>query len=363
MIGLESFFGLLQHAFFIAAGILGIGFLIGFHEFGHFIFCKIFKIRTPSFSIGMGPRLFTKKIGGTAFSISAIPLGGYVEIAGAENDSSEQTEGSFNQKPYYQKMLVIAGGIFFNIMFAYAALSTLYFMGMPKTPLLYPKNASTTISTIESNSPAEKSNLKINDSLRAIDGMDVFNNPEKFINYLKERPQQPALLIIDRNGQQMEISTVIGEQIINDKTFGYFGAYFLIPRYSLAESIQRGISSTHTIIDEVWRTFKSIFSKRGMEKIGGPLMVISQTIKSAERGFKIFLLLLAFISINLAVLNVIPLPIFDGGQALFYTIEAIIRKPLPEKIKMYIHYTCWIGIIILAIFLSINDIMRMIGMK
>ena len=100
-----------------------------------------------------------------------------------------------------------------------------------------------------------------------------------------------------------------------------------------------------------------------MENIGGPLMVISQTIKGAEKGFKVFLLLLAFISINLAVLNIIPLPIVDGGQALFYTIEAIIRRPLPEQIKIYVHYACWIGVLALTVFLSIKDVMRLFFSK
>jgi len=98
------------------AGILGIGFLIGIHEFGHFLFCKLFKIRTPSFSIGFGPKIFEKQIGETLFKISAIPFGGYVEIAGsAEVGQGEQKEAyakdeySMAVKPYWQKMLVMAG--------------------------------------------------------------------------------------------------------------------------------------------------------------------------------------------------------------------------------------------------------------
>ena len=100
-------FSLLKTIFFLFVGICGIGFLIGFHELGHFIFCKIFKIRTPSFSIGMGPQIIKKEIGGTEFSLSSIPLGGYVEIAGmAEVAQGEQKEAkrsdkhSFNAKPY-----------------------------------------------------------------------------------------------------------------------------------------------------------------------------------------------------------------------------------------------------------------------
>ena len=127
--------------FFIAGG-LGFGFLVGFHELGHFLFCKLFGVKTPSFSIGFGPQLLKKKIGDTVFTLSAIPFGGYVEIAGSEEPGQgEQKESkslapdSFAVKPYYQKMLIIAGGILFNLIFAYAAVILVMAIGAPETPL------------------------------------------------------------------------------------------------------------------------------------------------------------------------------------------------------------------------------------
>jgi regulator of sigma E protease len=104
--------------------------------------------------------------------------------------------------------------------------------------------------------------------------------------------------------------------------------------------------------------FKHIFSKQDTSQMAGPLMIISATAKGAEQGVKIFFIFLAIISINLAILNLIPLPILDGGQILFYTIEAIIRRPLPETVKYYIHLASWIGILILMLYLSLKDITR-----
>ena len=105
-----NFLALLHHLSLIIVGIAGIGFLIGFHELGHFVFCKLFRIRTPSFSIGMGPRIIKKKIGETEFALSLLPLGGYVEIAGAaemgqgdQKDAQSTDAHSFSSKPYYQK--------------------------------------------------------------------------------------------------------------------------------------------------------------------------------------------------------------------------------------------------------------------
>ena len=126
------------------AGLIGINFVVGIHEFGHFLFCKFFKIRTPTFSFGFGPYLASKKIGDTTFALSSIPLGGYVEIAGsAEMGQGDQKEahardtGSFAIKPYWQKLLVMIGGIVFNLIFAYAALIFLFMIGLPKTEFLY----------------------------------------------------------------------------------------------------------------------------------------------------------------------------------------------------------------------------------
>jgi len=352
--------------FFIVVGMFGIGFLIGFHEFGHYIFCKLFNIATPTFSIGMGPRLISKKIGDTIFTLSAIPLGGYVEIAGAEdeqNGTKVKPEYSFTEKPYYQKMLVISGGILFNIFFSYVVLSTLYFVGLPQSELAFPLNESTTISSVKNDSPAKKSGLQINDKIVAINELNVANKPIELIKYLRVNPGKPETLTVERKGTLQKLPVIIGEHKIGKKTIGYLGAEFKIMRYGFLESIKRGIQGTNKLISIIIGTFKSIFVQRNTEGLGGPLMVISQTIKGAAQGAKVFFLLLAFISVNLAVLNVIPLPIMDGGQALFYTIEAIIRRPLPDKVKMYIHYVCWALVLFLVIFLSIKDIFRIISFK
>src|SRR5437762_6660366 len=141
-----------QNIFFILIGCFGMGFVIAFHELGHFLFARMFKIRVPSFSIGFGPKVISKKIGETEFSFSAIPFGGYVEIAGAaEVGQGEQKEAhasdkySFAVKPYYQKLFVMVGGILFNLLLAYVFIISVFFMGIPKSELLYPLNAIPTI--------------------------------------------------------------------------------------------------------------------------------------------------------------------------------------------------------------------------
>src|SRR3989337_3503088 len=150
---IKAFLAIWQSFFFGIVGILGIGFIIAFNEFGHYIFSRAFVIRVPTFSIGFGPRLLTKKIGETEFTLSAIPLGGYVDLSSPEG--WEHDEYSFTKRPYYQKLLVMLGGIGFNIIFAYFAFTLLFMTGIPKTRMLFPINAKPIIASIAPGSPAE----------------------------------------------------------------------------------------------------------------------------------------------------------------------------------------------------------------
>jgi len=368
-----------QTLFFGIAGIIGIGFLIGFHELGHFLFCKLFNIRTPSFSIGFGPKIIEKKIGETVFALSAIPLGGYVEIAGAaevgqgeQNDAKSNDEQSFASKPYWQKLCVMLGGIVFNLMFAYAAFSFLFFTGMPKSELLYPLNASSKIAAIEPGSAAQLMRLEAGDVIFSIDSMDIVNPKSdqaaptmlEVIRYINSKPGKPVTIKIERQGIVSTISGTMGSRVIGNKTIGSLGitSFEMKPAtpVSFFESLKQGFSLTNTIILSTAYAFKNIFSKRDMSGMAGPISIITQTAHGASLGFNVFLILLAIISVNLAVLNLIPLPILDGGQIVFYSIEAIIGRPINEKVREYIHIACWLLIMGLILYLSYKDIARLI---
>ncbi|MCL4360904.1 site-2 protease family protein [Candidatus Dependentiae bacterium] len=365
-----SIFSNIQTLLYVLLSLAGISFLITFHELGHFLICKLFDIKTVSFSIGFGPRLIEKKIGETTFALSAIPMGGYVEIAGAneigqgeQKESHAKDKRSFAQKPYYQKMAVIFGGILFNLMFSFAAFSALYYIGMPKSPLLFLKHGKPVIESVSPDSPAQKAKLKAGDKIISIDNKNLDNNIIILLEEIGQKPNQQVMLTIERAGQTQNVPVTLGEQQRGTKQVGLLGVAFEggeLPRYGFVQAIKEGFNSTMYFFTQTFNTFKNMITSRKLDGVTGPIGIISHVFGAAKTGFPIFLLWLAIISISLAALNVIPLPIFDGGQALTYTIEALIRRELPEKVKVAIHLATWGLLLLLTVYITFNDLKRIV---
>lgn len=348
---------------FLAGGIAGIGFLIVFHEFGHFIFGKMFGMRIPTFSMGFGPRLLTKKFGETEFTLSAIPLGGYVDLGTPEGMADD--ERSFIKRPYYQKFFVILGGIGFNLLFAYIAFTLLFMAGMPATRFLYPENATTTIEQVEKESAAEKSGLMVDDVVKSINNTPITKISD-FYEIIKPLAGQTASLTIEREGNDRVIDVEIGSRTVLGQTFGSIGLLFKmapLPSLSVRQAFLRGIKLTNQFIAGTFYAFKNLIASRDTSEIAGPLMLFSGSVKFASQGIKVFLIFLAIISVNLAVLNLIPLPVFDGGRLFMYTIEAIIRRPLPERVQEYIFLATWVALIGLTLYMLKQDVVRMFWSK
>jgi regulator of sigma E protease len=360
---IEKIYWLGNNGFFIALGILGISFLIGFHELGHFLFCKLFGIRTPSFSIGFGPKLISRTLGSTNFSLSAIPFGGYVEIAGAaEVGQGEQKEahaadsGSFAVKPFYQKLLVLLGGIIFNLMFAYAAFIALFTMGVSDSPHYFPLNTQPVIAQIVAESPAAHAGLLPDDIILRINNENINGSAIKALALIKGRPSDSIEVTVQRDNQEQTVQATIP----STQMLGVQFKASAIKALPFIDALKQGIQTTNFFIYQTMLGFKQLLTTWNVKQMAGPLAIISMTTKSASIGMSFFLYLLALISINLAVFNLIPLPILDGGQIAFYAIEAIIRRPLSAKIKEYIHIACWFGFIALTIYLSAHDIVRIV---
>lgn len=361
MIMPELIVTILTKLLYTSIGIIGISFLIGFHELGHFLFCKLFDIETPTFSIGFGPVIASKKIGETQFTLSAIPLGGYVEIAGsvAETTQPSPEEQSvnkrlFSNKPFYQQLFVMIGGIGFNLIFAYLVFMGVAYKGLPTTPLLTPHNNIPVIQQFATDSIAEKAGAHIGDRIIAANGISIIENSiTQLIDIIRQHHENNLSIIVERNGEQhtLIIPTPENTPVLLGVTFERIEK----PGAPLQEAFWTGIYLTNYYIKQTAYAFASIINKKRVEGMAGPLMIIHMVGTGATQGISIFFIFLAIISINLAVLNLLPLPIFDGGQILFYGMEALLH------IKRHIHLISWIMVLILAFYLSLKDISNIIS--
>lgn len=347
--------------------LLGLSVLVAVHEFGHFIFAKLFGVYVPSFSIGFGPKILSKKIGETEFCLSAIPLGGYVEIAGnAEIGQGDQQYShlsandhrSFAGKPYWQKMLIMFGGILFNFILAFSILSGLYFSGAPCIGQLCSSDAPI-IKKVEQDSNAFKAGMQAGDRILSIDEnpINTIQNFKAQTNNLIDKEVAAKIL---RNNEEKNINILIGFQEVSGKKLPKIGIEWQSQPRSFSQSIYDGLYTTWSITKDIFEALKNLVTGKMKDRsqIGGPLLLLYQIAESLSQGYKVFLFLLAAISINLAVFNILPLPIFDGGQALFYTIEAITGRPLSESTREKIGQYTWLFVIGLIILLTFSDITK-----
>ena len=343
----------------ILMSLIGITSIIVFHEFGHFIFCKLFGVYTPTFSIGIGKKLYSKMIGDTEFCISAGPLGGYVEIA---SDDSKGKKG-FNSISYWKKFLIILGGIGFNMIFAYMIFTALFYVGMPDSAFMPYENSKPTISQVNANS-INYQTLQANDTIISINNEPINNRSEIIKQEVNKRIFEHKTTIpatISRNNRQQTIIIQLStdqQPLTLEKRLDV--ALERKAPLSIGESVTLGISITHFYIKAIFNSLTTMVSTKNTKGLVGPIMAVAASTKGAEKGLKYLLIFLAIISINLGIMNLIPLPIFDGGQFVIFTIEAILQRELSVKVKDAIGKFSWTLILSLFVIFTIKDIYTLI---
>lgn len=352
--------------------LIGFGALITIHEFGHFLFCKLFGIHTPTFSIGFGPELFRKKFGQTDFRLAIIPLGGYVEIAGlAEVGQGEQQHASvtdqtsFSEKAYWKKFLVLSGGIILNLLFAYMTFTGLYLIGT------HTEQAGVIISTLVKDSPAEKWGLKAGDAIITINEVSLRGDDDKLLpdaqqlllSEIQNNPNTEISITVIREDKLKKVDIKTDARIVGEKTIGMIGAAFQEPivRLPFFAAVKKGFAVTNQWIFNIAQSVRYLISNRTLEGAGGPLMILTHSFTSAQMGLIPLFIFLAIISINLALMNILPIGALDGGQLLFATIEAIIRRRLPDMFKLVINLASWVLFISLALYLTYKDLLAIFG--
>ena len=347
---------IIEHLPSFLLSLLGIGAVMAVHEYGHFIFGKLFNVCMTDFSIGFGPKMLKKKCGETTYSLSLIPMGAYV---GFSNDPQiAGNNRTLKTKKYWQKMCIVSGGILFNLIFAYIIFLGLSMTGMPANSFLS-KNSRYCIQNIAPESCAAKAGLQVNDRIIELNNVKVDSSTSLLLDTLAPLAHQTIPVIIERNGAQQSLQITLDGKTNGSTERGFLGvgfSYDPIAPTSFIDAIPQAFTMVTSIATGTVLALKNAIVKKSAHEFSGPLMALAQTAHGAKQGIKIFLIVLAFISVGLAVLNVLPLPVLDGGNALMYTIEAIIRRPINEHVQNIIYITGALFLGLFFLYITFKDV-------
>jgi regulator of sigma E protease len=343
--------------------IVTLGVLIFIHELGHFIVAKRVGIRVEKFSLGFPPNIFSKQVGETTYCIGVIPLGGYVKMIG-ENPDEESTGApyEFMSKTILQRAAVIFAGPFMNYILALVLFTSLFLRG---TPVVDPDHV--IVGSVEKSDPAYKAGLQEGDQIIAVDGKPTnsFDSVRIAINSKIMAPVHVTWLR-GNDTLQADITTRLEAQpnaTGGMDSIGVIGFSQKIQRYEsggILEACKHGFITTHTIVWETVKFVKKLVTGQVSPKLlGGPLFIAQQSGKEASKGVASLIFFMALLSVNLAVLNVLPIPVLDGGHLLFLAIERVRGTPLSMKARAMAQQVGIVFLFGVILLVTYNDILRM----
>ena len=336
--------------------------LIFVHEFGHFAVAKLVGVKVLKFSLGFPPALFKRQWGETEYILSWIPLGGYVKLLGEDPESDEEIpeaekERAFTSKSLWARMAVIIAGPLSNYLLAVVLLSAAYMAGWPVIV--------SQIGKVLDGSPAMQAGLKPGDEIVAIGGQPVWRW-EDMRRLIEKSPGSPLDIRIKRSDREMdlEITPRLADQRgIFGEPLGRIG---VAPsgstvKLGIAASLYEGARFTVELTRLVVVTLVNLVrGKISAKALSGPITIAQASGESLKAGMFQFVFLLSYISINLAIINLLPIPILDGGHLMFFVIEAVIRKPVTGKIREIAVQAGLLFIVFLMCLVFYNDISRII---
>ena len=343
-------------AIWVILAILMIGIMILVHELGHFAVGRLCGIGVEEFSIGFGPKLLGWRRKEIDYSLRAIPLGGYVRFAGEDADSPEAN--AFNNHPVWKRFLTVAAGASMNFVLAFAAILLLFMLYggvLSNLPELY---------SVEPGSPAELAGLLPGDQIVSVDGTAIAYDEEGF-NEMYElfgarQDAEPMLLGVERKGERFDVSVSKAQDAEGRWLLGVtLGS---VEKLSFPMALQASgeafVGMSGVLLDFLKNL---VFHGEGADQVTGTVGAIGQASQMIQQGFDMVLNIFASISLNLGIMNLLPLPALDGGRLVFLAIEGIFRKPVPRDKEGMVHAAGMILLFGLMIVLTYSDIMKMIG--
>ena len=345
----------------VLASIAVLGFLILFHEAGHFLAATSQGIRVNGFSIGFGPALIKKEFQGITYAIRALPLGGFVSFPDDQEDSNikENDPNLLKNRPLAQRALVISAGVIANLLLAWLIIAgQAIFVGLPNQP-----DPGVMVISVQKNQAAEKSGLMAGDQITSINNQFLENGQSAvqiLVEKIQSSPNDNVNLELIRGSKQIPITLIPSES----KGLGKIGAQ-LQPNINLTLRKPKGIIE---IIEHVDNQFidllgKTVSGYKGLltdfnstaKQMSGPVKIVEIGAQLSAQGGSGLILFTALISINLAVLNSLPLPLLDGGQLAILIIEGIRGKPIPQRIQLAFMQSGFLLLVGLSIVLIIRD--------
>lgn len=350
------------------ATILVLGVLVFVHELGHFLMAKLFGVRVDAFSLGFPPKLLHKKIGDTDYRLSVVPLGGYVKLFG-ENPKDEVPlelqPVSFSHHPLWHRFLIVLAGPAFNLIFAALALFLVFtFSGIPYL--------TTEVGGVKEGSPAAQAGLQKGDRILSVGGQSV-SRWEQLSLKIRQNGEQPLILAVRRGDRDFQVQVTPQRMETADIFGGKVSAVIIgissgdtpaVEHVSPIQALRLGVVYTGRL---TWLTVESLYKlvvrEVPLKSIGGPILIAQMAGKQAELGATYLVQFMAALSINLFLVNLLPIPILDGGHLFFFTLEAIRGKPLPLQHREMAQGLGLMLILALMILVFYQDILRLVQVQ
>ena len=316
------------------------------HELGHFIAAKRMGVRVNEFSFGMGPAIWKKQKGETLYSIRLFPIGGFCAMEGEDEESDEP--GAFTNKKPWQKIVILAAGSFMNVVCAVIIMiivtGTLGF-------------TTTTIDEVTSGSPAAEAGIVQGDEITEIDNQKVESWGD-VSKYISEAEGKAVTIEVDRNGKT---ESLVMQPEYDSSGRCVVGIKCAISHSPLKAAIE-GTKATWNMTVDMFDVLGQLFTgKLGTENLSGPVGMVQMVSETTQYGFWYYGFLTALICMNLAIMNMLPLPALDGGRIIFVLYTAVTGKPVSQKVEGTIHFVGIILLFALMIYVTFNDIVRIFG--
>ncbi len=336
--------------------VIMLGIIVCVHEFGHFFFAKLFGIYVYEFSIGMGPKIFSKKGRGgeTTYSIRAIPIGGFCQLAGEglDEDGKLPKDRLLQSKPVWQRFLVMFFGAGNNFLLA---LITLFFLGL----ILGSPKTSTVIPSVVTGSPADIGGMISNDKILEIDGHSV-KTLEDIQLYLTIAKGETEIVVLRDNKEVTLKMTPLSEEEAEKAGYTFGMEFDNKIEYGFFNAIKYSFTKFGALVRQMFNTFKGLFTGDiSVRELSGPVGIYSAVDEMKSSGFANLFYLLALLSLNVGFVNLIPFPAFDGGRILFLIIEKLRGKPVKAETENLIHNIGFFILLALIIYVTINDIIKL----